>query len=159
VGSVHSAGTYLVSVDAIGAAAAQSGTYRLSITVIRAVERDCRTHTTEPADGALPDMNALTFPIDVPDAATIDHVALRLDLTHDYMSDLDATLQAPAGNRIAVFDDIGSTTAGGSTHMLATFDDAAGAPPLFPWLKGLTVQPERYRLDWFAGQRRRGRGT
>jgi hypothetical protein len=156
VGSVHSAGTYLVSVDATGSAFAQSGTYQLSITVIRAVEGSCRTYTVEPADGALPDRSAVTFPIDVPDPATVDHVALRLDLTHSFMSDLDATLQAPAGNRIAVFDDIGSTTAGGSSRMLATFDDAAGTPPMYTWLKGFVLQPERYRLDWFAGQHAEG---
>jgi subtilisin-like proprotein convertase family protein/catechol 2,3-dioxygenase-like lactoylglutathione lyase family enzyme len=124
--------------------------------VIRAVVSGCRTYTIEPDNGELPDLTAVNFPIDVPDPATIDRVALRLDLTHNFMADLDATLQAPAGNRIALFDDIGSTTAGAFTRMLATFDDAGGTPPLCAWMKDVAVQPERYRLSWFAGQQAEG---
>ena len=157
--TVSSAGTYLLLVDGPGGAAEQSGSYELSITVIRAVERSCRTYTIEPADGALPDRaaGAVTFPIDVADAATIDHVAVRLDLTHSFMADLDATLQAPAGNQTALFDDIGSSTAGGASHMLALFDDDAAVPPLFTWLEGLGLQPDRPgRLSWFAGQQSQG---
>ena len=69
--TVSSAGTYLLLVDGPGGAAEQSGSYELSITVIRAVERSCRTYTIEPADGAIPDRaaGAVTFPIDVADAA------------------------------------------------------------------------------------------
>ncbi len=47
------------------------------------------------------------------------------------MADLDAMLEAPAGNRVAVFDDIGATTAGTFTHMQATFDDNAAVRPLY----------------------------
>ena len=61
-----------------------------------------------------PRPGAATFPIDVPDPGTIDHVAVRLDVEHTFMADLDATLEAPAGNRAALFDDIGSATIGSS---------------------------------------------
>ncbi|HEX5782457.1 MAG TPA: proprotein convertase P-domain-containing protein [Solirubrobacteraceae bacterium] len=145
VGTVSVDGVYNVLVDA----ASGSGTYQLSITVIRAVERGCRTYS--PTPGAIADRAATTFPIEVADAGTIDHVAVRLDLNHNYMSDLDATLEAPAGNVGILFDDIGSTTAGGSTRMLTLFDDNAGTPPAFTWLKGFGLQPER-GLSYFAGQ-------
>ena len=121
----------------------QSGTYLLSVTVIPAVERSCRTYAIAPSAGAIADRAATSFPIDVTDAATIDHVALRLDLTHTFMADLDATLEAPAGNRVAVFDDIGATTAGDSAHaMLAMFDDNAGVPPHSTVAEGVGLQPE-----------------
>ena len=148
VGTVAVDGVYNLLVDA----ASGSGTYQLSITVIRAVERGCRTYTITPSPGAIADRAATTFPIEVPDAGTIDHVAVRLDLNHSFMSDLDATLEAPAGNLATLFDDIGSTTAGGSTRMLTLFDDNAGTPPAYTWLKGFGLQPERSALSYFAGQ-------
>ena len=156
VSSVPRAGVYTLLVDSAGGAAGQSGAYRLSVTVIRAVERSCRTYSISPSQGAIADRAATTFPIDVTDAATIDHMAVRLDLTHSFMSDLDATLDAPAGNRVALFDDIGSINSGQLTEMQATFDDDAGVPPLYRWLKGVAIQPEGYRLGWFAGQQAAG---
>ena len=156
--TVNRAGSYHVSVDANNSA--QSGTYLLSITVIRAVERSCRTYSIESSAGAIADRTATSFAIDVTDAATIDHVALRLDLTHTFMADLDAVLEAPAGNRVAVFDDIGATTAGTFTHMLATFDDNAAVRPLYQVTEGIGVQPDMgYRLGWFAGQHAAGTWT
>jgi subtilisin-like proprotein convertase family protein len=141
VGTVSVDGRYNVLVDA----AVGSGTYQLSATVIRAVERGCRSYS--PTPGA-----TTTFPIEVPDAGTVDHVAVRLDLTHTFMNDLDATLAAPAGNQTALFDDIGASEVGGpNTRMLTLFDDNAGFPPVYPWLKGFALQPER-GLDYFAGQ-------
>ena len=147
VGTVSVDGTYNLLVDA----AAGSGTYQLSITVIRAVERGCRTYS--PSPGSIADRAATTFPIDVPDAGTIDHVAVRLDLNHTFMQDLDATLKAPAGNRTVLFDDIGASEVGGpNTRMLTLFDENAGSPPVFSWLKGMSLQPERNGLSFFAGQ-------
>ena len=156
VSTVPRAGVYNLLVDSANAVAGQSGAYLLSITVIRAVERSCRTYSISPSQGAIADRAATTFPIDVTDAATIDHMAVRLDLTHNFMADLDATLEAPAGNRVALFDDIGSGTAGQFTQMQATFDDNAGLPPQYQWLKGVALQPESYRLGWFAGQQAAG---
>ncbi len=153
VGTVATPGVYNVLVDAVGTPAAASGTYELSVTVIRAVERGCRTYSITPSPGAIPDLGAVTFPIDVPDPGTIDHVAVRLDVDHTFMADLDATLEAPAGNRAALFDDIGSTTIGSSaTRMLTLFDENAGTPPMYPWLQGLGLQPQGSGLSYFAGQ-------
>jgi hypothetical protein len=153
VATVSVDGIYNVWVDAANG----SGTYQLSMTVIRAVERGCRTYS--PSPGAIADRAATTFPIEVSDAGTIDHVALRLDLTHNYMADLDATLEAPAGNLTALFDDIGSTTAGGNTRMLTLFDDNAGTPPAYPGLKGFGLQPSRPSVPWRGCGLRRCRAT
>ena len=147
VGTAAVPGDYNLLVDA----AAGSGTYQLSITVIRAVERGCRTYAS--SAGAIPDLQTTDFAIDVPDAGTVDHVALRLDLEHTFMSDLDATLEAPAGNRSVLFDDIGNTNLGSpNTRMLTLFDANAATPPVFTWLKGFGLQPERGGLEHFAGQ-------
>jgi subtilisin-like proprotein convertase family protein len=151
VGTVADPGVYNLLVDANGAAAGESGTYLLSVTVIRAVERGCRTYASSP--GAIADRDATTFPIDVPDGGRIDHVAVRLDLNHTFMSDLDATLEAPAGNRAVLFDDIGNSNVGSSnTRMLTLFDENAGMPPIYTWLKGMSLQPKRGGLSYFAGQ-------
>jgi subtilisin-like proprotein convertase family protein len=154
-GTVDSAGVHLVSVDA--AAADQSGTYVLSITVIPAVQRSCRTYTISPAAGEIPDRGTATFPIDVTDAATIDHAALRLDVTHSFMRDLDATLEAP-GNRIGLFDDIGGDRIGGPhTRMLTLFDDNAATQPVYEPMKGRGLQPEPAgSLGLLAGQQAAG---
>jgi subtilisin-like proprotein convertase family protein len=146
VSTVSVAGVYNVLVDA----AAGSGTYQVSITVIRAVERGCRTYSASP--GAIADRAATTFPIEASDAGTIDHVAVRLDLNHTFMQDLDATLEAPAGNRALLFDDVGNGTTGSpNTRMLTLFDGDAGTPPAYTFLKGFGLQPER-SLSYFAGQ-------
>ena len=157
-GTVDSAGLHLVSVDA--AAADQSGTYVLSITVIPAVQRSCRTYTISPAAGEIPDRGTATFPIDVADAATIDHAALRLDVTHSFMRDLDATLEAP-GNRIGLFDDIGGDRVGGPhTRMLTLFDDNAATQPVYEPMKGRACNPNRPgRSACSQASRRRGPGT
>ena len=137
VGTVATPGVYNVLVDATGTSAGESGTYVLSITVIRAVERGCRTYSITPSPGAIPDRGAATFPIDVPDPGTIEHVAVRLDVEHTFMADLDATLEAPAGNRAALFDDIGNATEGSpNTRMSTLFDANAGMPPMYAWLQG-----------------------
>ena len=154
VSTVAVDGVYNLVVDAVTG----SGTYQLSITVIRAVERGCRTYTITPSPGALPDRDAVTFPIDVPDAGTVDHAALRLDVNHTFMSDLDVTLEAPAGNQALIFDDIGNQSLGSpNTRMLTLFDDHAGTPAMFTWLKGMGHQSERSGLSYFVGQQ--GAGT
>ena len=102
----------------------------------------------------------MSFPIDVPDAATIDHVAIALDVTHAFMADLDATLQAPAGNQIRAVHGHRRRhqPAASDTRMLALFDDNAGAPPhshgsCVPF----GLQPEfNARLSYFAGQQAAG---
>jgi len=115
------AGTYYVSVAGRGGA---ETTYQLSATVIRAVRQSCRTYPLTPADGAIPDHGVATFPIDVPDAGTIGHVALATDLTHSYPPDLVATLESPNGMEVPVFGETGRDNA----HMAVTWDDNAAEP-------------------------------
>jgi subtilisin-like proprotein convertase family protein len=149
--TVPTAGTYYAYVG--GAA----GTYRLSVTVVKAVKRSCRTYTITPADGGIPDKGHATFPIDVPDAGGIDHVALALDVSHPLMLDLDATLQAPGGSEIPIFTDVGDNVAGRYPRMQALFDDDAALPPFGIDLTSTAMQPERdARMTYFAGRQAAG---
>jgi subtilisin-like proprotein convertase family protein len=160
VATVATAGTYYAFVDSAQAASGgPAATYHLSVTVIPAVERSCRTYAIAPSPGTIPDLGTASFPIDVPDAATIDHVAIALDITHPFMNDLTAMLQAPAGNEIVLFTQIGGATNGGpDTRMLTLFDDNAGAPPHNTILRSFALQPEiTARLSYFAGQQAAGR--
>ena len=153
-GTAPTAGTYLAFV------AGDIGGYRLSITIVKAVERGCRTYTITPANGAIPDPGEGTFAIDVPDAATIDHAALSIDLTHPLMSNLDATLQAPGGYEIPVFTNIGSSTSGNtSTRMRTLWDDDATMPPVSESLNWSALQPEESQLSFFSGRPAAGTWT
>jgi uncharacterized repeat protein (TIGR01451 family) len=76
-----------------------------------------------------------------------------VNLTHNFMADLDVQLTAPGGNIVGLFSDIGSVTAGAQTTMDAVFDDEAALPSLFNVTQGLRLAPElNYRLSWFDGQ-------
>ena len=151
VATVRAAGTYYVRVDSADAAAGTA--YQVSGTVIPAVQRSCRTYAVAPSAGTIPDQGAVTFPIEVADAATIDHVAVALDVTHARMSDLDVTLQAPTGNQIALVTDIGSLAPNSPTRMQVLFDDDAGAAPHSPALTWPSLQLESSaRLSYFSGQ-------
>jgi subtilisin-like proprotein convertase family protein len=151
-GTVSVAGVYDLLVDA--AAADATGTYQLSITVIGAVERGCRTYSIAPQAGEIPDLGVATFPIVVPDAATIDHAALRFDLTHAYMRDLDASLQSPSGNLIGLFNDTGV-----STRMLTLFDENA-AGTQYDAVTGVGLRPlPAGTLGLIAGQPAAGTWT
>jgi subtilisin-like proprotein convertase family protein len=155
-GTVDRAGIRDVQVSATSQGA--TGTYQLSITVIPAEQRSCRTYSVAPSAGEIPDQGAATFPIEVADAATIDRAALRLDLTHTYMVDLDATLDAPAGTRVGLFGDIGGHALGGPhTRMLTLFDDAAATPGIYEPLEGLGLQPDHQdSFRQLAGQQAAG---
>ena len=159
VATVPTSGTYYAYVDStVAGAGGPTATYHLSATVIPSARPSCRTYTITPPTGTIPDPGVATFPIDVADAGTVDHVAIKLDATHDRMSDLDVTLQAPGGSQTALFTDIGATAAGTSnTRMLALFDDNAGTPPLAALLRSVALQPEKdARLDYFHGQQAAG---
>ena len=153
-GTAPTAGTYLAFVSG------DIGAYRLSITIVKSLRRSCHTYTITPANGSIPDRSEATFAIDAPDAATIDHVALGLDLTHPLMSHLDVTLQAPGGYEIPVFTNIGSVTAGNAyTRMRTLWDDDAAMPSLAEFLNQTAYQPEASRLGFFSGRPAAGTWT
>jgi subtilisin-like proprotein convertase family protein len=144
------AGTYYVYVGGRGGA---ETTYQLSATVIPGVGRSCRTYPLTPADGAIPDRGSATFPIDVPDAATVGHVALATDLTHSYPTDIIATLESPGGTDVPVFGQTGRNT----NHMAVTWDDDAAAAVASVSLPSSVMQSvQRGGLRAFEGQQAAG---
>ena len=157
--TVPTSGTYYAYVDSPAAGAeGPTATYHLSATVIPSARPSCRTYTITPPTGTIPDQGVATFPINVADAGTLDHVAIKLDATHARMSDLDVTLQAPGGSQTALYTDIGTPVASTSnTRMLALFDDNAGVPPHSSLMLAVALQPENSaRLDYFYGQQAAG---
>ena len=157
--TVPTSGTYYAYVDSPAAGAeGPTATYHLSASVIPSARPSCRTYTITPPTGTIPDQGVATFPINVADAGTLDHVAIKLDATHARMSDLDVTLQAPGGSQTALYTDIGTPLASTSnTRMLALFDDNAGVPPHSSLMLAVALQPENSaRLDHFYGQQAAG---
>lgn len=82
-----------------------------------------------PAD--IPDndlVNGLTVDIDVPDMITIGDVDVSVDISHTWLSDLDATISL-GGTTVPMFSDIAAMGGGGclGDDMLALLDDEAGS--------------------------------
>lgn len=152
--TVLKGGTYYVSVTTFFTDEGSSeATYRLSATILPAVKPTCRTYTTTPSAGAIPDDGEIAFPILVATPGSISRAAVGFDLTHTRMSDLDVSLRAPSGSEGLLFSDTGATSPGPADHMLAQFDPyAAFSPPSF-MLHSVFLQPEfGSQLDWFSGQ-------
>jgi subtilisin-like proprotein convertase family protein len=149
--TVPTAGTYYVYVGGRGGA---ETSYQLSATVIPAAKPSCRTYPVTPANGAIPDLGTATFPIDVPDAATVGHVALVTDLTHSYPTDIIATLESPSGLDVPVFGETGRNT----DHMAVTWDDNAASAVVTATLPASTVlqSTQRGGLRSFDGQQASG---
>lgn len=165
--TVRQGGTYYGFVDsASGGVGGPSATYALSIQVIRAAEvaagETCTTYSSSDVPKAIgPSPGLVSSTMNVPTgAALITRAALRLDLQHAVMADLDVHLRSPAGNNIGVFSDIGSASMGGQQQMDTMFDQYAASPPSFTTLKGLALQPESaYRLSWLEGELAAGTWT
>ena len=149
--TVQTAGTYYVYVGGHG-----TTTYQLSATVIPAVKQTCRTYPVTPADGAIPDLGVATFPIDVPDAATVGHVTLTADITHTFMPDVIGTLESPGGMEVPVFGDFPR----GASHMAVTWDDnAAAAVHGQSYASRMLQSTQRGGLRAFEGQQAAGKWT
>jgi subtilisin-like proprotein convertase family protein len=128
-------------------------TYRLSATILRAAQPSCRTYTTMPSPGTIPDGGEATFTIPVSDFGTVDRAAIALDLTHTLPTDLSASLLAPSGYEVPLFNGAGSDFA---THVVATFDPYAAVAPTIA-LRPLMVQPELGDPHaWLSGQQAQG---
>jgi subtilisin-like proprotein convertase family protein len=155
--TVGRSGTYYAYVDAASAAVGgPTATYDLSATVLPASQPSCRTYSSE-LSGPIFDGGSVSIPIPVADAMRIARAAVHLELTHPLMADLDASLETPEGEEIALFTDIGATATGGQARMNMTFDDFAAVPPLFPVVRPLMSQTEpASRLDWLDGMQAKG---
>ena len=154
--TVSAAGNYSVFVG-VPAGGTTFGTYHLSVTVFPAVDEGvaCTTYTSTDVPSVIPTgPGIITSTLNIPGNPRIADLDVSIQLTHDFMADLDAELTAPGGNTVGLFTDIGSAVAGVQTTMDVTLDDEAGAPiGLYTIVQGLTFAPElAYRLSWFDGQ-------
>ncbi|HYF61741.1 MAG TPA: proprotein convertase P-domain-containing protein, partial [Herpetosiphonaceae bacterium] len=163
--TVKQAGTYAVSVDsAVAAAGGPALTYLLSVGVHRAQMQNCSSYASAAGSLAIgPGAGATQSTITVPDPAVIGDLNITLALTHSIMTELDVSLTAPDGNVVALFTDIGATTANaaGGVEMDLVLDDEAAIPiNSFTNVGGMKYQLERdYRLAWFDGQQAAGAWT
>jgi subtilisin-like proprotein convertase family protein len=157
--TVKDAGTYYVIVSA--ATGGTFGTYQLSVSVLPAATPPGTTYTSTDVPVTIPTgPGIVSSTITIPDDIRIGQLKVAIDLTHNFMADLDVTLTAPDGNTVVLFTDIGSTTVGAQTRMNLILDDTAALPPLFAAVSGLVLKPElNSRLEWFKGQRAQGTWT
>lgn len=159
--TVKDAGTYYVGVSA-PTGAASVGTYHLSVSVLPAAAPAGTAYTSTDVPVNLPTGPAtLTSTLVIPDDIRIGRLRVAVDLTHNFMADLDVTRTSPEGNTVVLFTDVGSTTAGAQTRMNMILDDNAALPiGLFQPVSGLVFRPElTTRLEWFKGQRAQGTWT
>ena len=152
--TVTAAGTYSIRVNLGGGVA--FGTYHLNATVFPAVDEgvNCTTYTSTDVPVALgPDPSIVTSTLTIPGNPRIADLDVQINLTHNFMADLDVQLTAPGGNTVGMFSDIGSTTVGAQTTMDTVFDEEAALPSLFNVVQGFNLANElAYRLSWFDGQ-------
>jgi len=153
------AGTYYVYVDA--ATAITGPSYHLSVSKFAATSgyvnyASAAIPVTIPTGPAV-----VTSTITIPDNKIIKDLAVRINIDHTFMADLDVILTSPNGNNIHLFTDIGNATVGGTeTTMDAFFDDYNAVPPLFTTMKGMGWQTELNSfLDNFKGMNTAGTWT
>lgn len=161
--TVQAAGTYGVFVG-IPAGGTTFGTYHLSVTVFPATNEgiNCTTYTSTNVPVAIPTgPGIVTSTLTVPGNPVIFDMDVSLNITHNFMADLDVDLTSPTGNVISLFTDVGSVTAGSQTTMDCTIDDEAGIPiGQFTVVQGPNFTPElNFRLSWFDGQAAGGTWT
>jgi len=158
--TVSQSGTYYGYVDVAegkSAAGGETDTYRLAVTVFRAVQPACRTYHSS-LTSAFVDGGTTTFPIPVDDPALISRAAVRLKLEETVMTDLDVSLRSPAGTELPLFTDVGESAVGGQRQMDAIFDDFAAMPPVYTSLRPLGLQADS-PLASFKGQPTQGTWT
>ena len=159
--TVKDAGTYFVVVMA-PSGGTTFGTYHLSVSVRPAAAPPGTTYTSTVVPVAIPTGPAMvTSTLVIPDDIRIGQLKVAVDLTHNFMADLDVTLTSPDGNTVALFTDVGSGTAGVQTRMNMILDDNAALPlGQYIVVSGLVFKPElNTRLEWFKGQRAQGTWT
>ncbi len=152
--TVKDAGAYTLRVN-LGSGAT-FGTYHLNASVFPKVDDgvNCTTYSSTDVPVTIPGGPAIvTSSLTIPGNPRIEDIEVAVNLTHNFMADLDVQLTAPGGNTVGLFSDIGSVTVGAQTTMDTVFDDEAALPSLFNVVQGMRLAPElNYRLSWFDGQ-------
>lgn len=153
--TVKDAGVYQVLVNVPGGGVT-FGTYLLNAAVIpgAAATSNCTTYTSTDVPQIIPTgPGTVSSTITVPGNPRIADINVELNITHDFMTDLDVQLISPAGNDNGLFTDIGSSSAGVQTEMNVLFDDEASSQPAFSIINGMSLVPElNYRLAWYDGE-------
>jgi len=152
--TVKEAGTYYVMIDsATAVTGGPTATYHLNISVLPEAVETWTTHTSTDIPKAIgPDPGLVSSTITVPGNPRIRKIRVRLNLTHNLMTDLDVHLRSPAGNDIGLITDVGSAAPGLQTQMDLVLSDDAAIQPAFTVSKGLVFKPElAYRLSWLKG--------
>ena len=140
--TVKDAGTYEIFVGTNGGVT--FGTYHLSVSVLPASTAPSTTYTSTDVPVTIPTgPGVVSSTITIPDDKRIGQLKVAINLTHNFMADLDVTLTAPDGNTVGLFTDIGSSTAGAQTGMDLILDDDAATPiGQFTIVYGLIFKPE-----------------
>jgi subtilisin-like proprotein convertase family protein len=81
--------------------------------------------TYEGSPVSIIDLGTVTVELPVPDAATISDIDVQLDVLHGWVADLDMYLISPAGTRVLLVDDEGTS---GDNFSGTIFDDEAVQP-------------------------------
>lgn len=154
--TVKNPGVYYAFVDHPTDGEGSPFTYNLSVAVFPAAPQAsvCNTYHSADTPLAIPDSpGSVSSTIVVPGHPIIADLNVQLDISHTFMSDLDATLISPANNINSIFVDIGNVTpTGPQTTMDLILDDEAALPPVFPFTAPLAYKPGRTdRLSWFDG--------
>jgi len=150
--TVKESGTYYVFVN-LPAGGTTTGTYHLSVSTF-AAETGYANYASPNVPVAIPTgPSVITSSLTIPDSKRIKDISIRLDITHDFMADLDATLTSPDGNVMHLFSDIGSVTSGAGTTMDLFFNDFNATPPAYQATNGPGFTPEIVSLlnDCFKG--------
>jgi subtilisin family serine protease len=79
-------------------------------------------------DGPIPDLQTVTFALDVSDSTPVEAVSAGVDLKHSFIGDLVITLEPPAATRVAPVTL--HNRAGGSGKAIKTVYDKASVPGL-----------------------------
>lgn len=87
-----------------------------------------RLNVSRTFDAPIPDLQTVTFALDVPDSTPVESLAITLDIQHTYIGDLVVELRPPAG--LGAGPLILHRRAGGSAKNLKKTYDAATTPAL-----------------------------
>ncbi len=140
--TVKDAGTYYIFIDGVPATGDATHSYHLAVARFAAQTGYVNYPSVDIPKTIGPGNTIVSSSIIIPDVKRIKDISIRVTLSHDLMSEVDAILTTPTGQRIALFTDIGASSTGGQTQMDLFFNDHNAIPPSFTVLKGMGYNPE-----------------
>jgi subtilisin family serine protease len=79
-------------------------------------------------DAPIPDLQTVSFALDVPDSQVVEAISVAVDLAHSYIGDLVLTLEPPAGTQVAAV--VLHNRTGGTRNSLKKVYDRTTTPKL-----------------------------